>query len=120
VEIYLSQYQKLLKEWERGLAVLKDEQREELSQLKIFAKAAYSHFKSDYLQTKFSLLKRNIAGNKEEIKSLIEQEKENAKELLDLIYTNACVGFEASNHYYYTDRNIIEKILLLSFYQRNI
>ena len=120
VEIYLSQYQKLLKEWERGLAVLKDEQREKLSQLKIFAKAAYSHFKSDYLQTKFSLLKRNIAGNKEEIKSLIEQEKENAKELLDLIYTNACVGFEASNHYYYTDRNIIEKILLLSFYQRNI
>lgn len=114
VEIYLSQYEKLLNAWKKGLAVLEDEKGEKVAQLKIFAKAAYSHFKSDYLQTKFALLKRDIAANKEEIKSLIEQEKENAEKLLGLLYANACVGFEASNHYYYTDRNLIEKILSLT------
>ena len=113
VEIYLSQYEKLLSAWGQGLVLLEGNKDEKVKQLQIFAKTAYSHFQSDYLQTKFSLLKQNIVANKEEIKSLVDQEKENAKELLALIYANACVGFEASNHYYYTDRNIIEKILLL-------
>ena len=43
---------------------------------------------------------------------VIAQEKENTENLLSLLYTNACVGFEASNHYFYTDRSLIEKILL--------
>ena len=113
VEIYLSQYEKLLTAWGQGLALLEGNKDKKVELLQIFAKTAYSHFQSDYLQTKFSYLKENVASNKQELKTIVEQEKENAQALLALIYANACVGFEASNHYYYTDRNIIEKILLL-------
>ena len=79
----------------------------------MFAQAAYSHFQSDYLHTKFAKWKRNVEENAEGIKEIAAAEKENTQELLSLLYQNACIGFEASNHYYYTDRNLIEKILLM-------
>ena len=85
-----------------------------IKELSLFAKTAYAHFKSDYLQTKFSYLKRNIVVNAVEIKKTIEEEKKNTMCLLSLLYQNACIGFETSNHYFYTDRNLIEKLLLLS------
>ena len=114
LEVYLSQYEKLLDSWRRGCDLLKDLTVSKGLELKLFAEGAYSHFLSDYLQTKFSFLKKDIANNKEIIRKLIGQEKKNVKQLLDLVYANACVGFEASNHYFYTDRNLIEKILLLN------
>ena len=113
VGVYLSQYEKLLTAWETGCQLLEGNVGEKVVQLRIFAKAALSHFKADYLQTKFSYLKRDSKKNAEELKKTITQERENALQLLDLLYDNACVGFEASNHYYYTDRNLVEKILLM-------
>ena len=113
VEVYLSQYEKLLKEWENGCNLLETVKGNDLTQLKIYAKVALSHFKSDYLQTKFAYLKQNRNDNSDKIKQSLMEEKENAINLLNLLYKDACVGFEASNHYYYTDRNLIEKILLL-------
>ena len=41
----------------------------------------------------------------------IEQEKANAESLLIELKKDAKVGFEASNHYAYTQRNLLEKIL---------
>ena len=113
IEVYLSQYEKLIKNWEEGCKTLDNVNSPALSQLKIFAKVALCHFKSSYLQTSFAYSKRNIAKNKTQLKTIIKSEKDNAILLLDMLYKNACVGFEASNHYYYTDRNIIEKILLM-------
>lgn len=112
LEVYLSQYEKLLNAWKKGSALLDEVADEKIARLNIFAKTAYTHFKADYLQTKFSCLKRDKKTNGAKIKEILLQEKENAAELLGLIYQNACVGFEASNHYFYTDRNIIEKIIL--------
>ena len=34
-----------------------------------------------------------------------------AKELLALVREDARIGFEASNHYFYTERNLVEKIV---------
>ena len=82
-------------------------------ELKRFAKAAYTHFKSDYLQTKFSYLKREKEKHVEELNQLLEEEKENTKQLLELSYQNSYIGFETSNHYFYTDRNLLEKLLVI-------
>ena len=113
VKIYLSQYEKLLKEWGIGYSLLANSKSKAVAELALFAKAAYSHFQSDYLQTKYAYLREDKEGNAEEIKAVAGQEKENTAELLSLLYQNACIGFEASNHYYYTDRNLLEKILLM-------
>ena len=111
--VYLSQYEKLLDSWRKGCELLLGLDSTKVSELKLFADAAYAHFLSDYLQTKFSYLKRDILKNKEVLRGVISQEKENAAALLALIYQNACVGFETSNHYFYTDRSLIEKLLWL-------
>ena len=113
VDIYLSQYEKLLAEWGEGVALLEGRGSKMVQELTFFAKGAFAHFKSDYLQTKFALLKRNRAENREEIGRLLREEKINTETLLSLLYADGRIGFEASNHYYYTDRNLVEKILLM-------
>ena len=113
IEVYLSQYEKLLKKWKMGCKLLRENIEENDFDLKLFAKAAYTHFKSDYLQTKFSYLKREKEKHVEELKQLLEEEKVNTKQLLELVYQNSYIGFEASNHYFYTDRNLLEKLLVI-------
>ena len=114
IEVYLSQYEKLLKKWEMGCKILHENIEENDFELKLFAKAAYTHFKSDYLQTKFSYLKQEKEKHVEELKQILEEEKSNTKQLLELVYQNAYIGFEASNHYFYTDRNLLEKLLVIN------
>jgi hypothetical protein len=110
ISTYLSQYEKLLKEWNNGCKIL--EENGITGDLLVFAKVAYSHFLADYLQTKFSYLKRDRQKNRKEIIEILAKEKNNAELLLLLIHQDGRIGFEASNHYYYTERNVIEKILL--------
>ena len=112
-EVYISQYEKLLKAWGQGCVELeKLSNTPELLEMKIFAKAAYLHFKADYLQTKFSYYKKQEKA-KAILRKLIEEALSDAKEMLTLISQSALVGFEASNHYYYSQRNMVEKILNL-------
>ena len=121
VTVYLSQYEKLLGMWEQGLKELEKARETKLVQeLKICAKTAYTHFKSDYLQTKFSQLKRDLLLNRREIYNILLEERKNAKSLLNLLYRDSRVGFEASNQYYYTERNLLEKIVGLSNLLKNV
>ncbi len=110
IEIYLSQYEKLLKAWQQGLdEIQKVKMTPLIEEMKIYAEVACSHFKSDYLQTKFAFLKRS--ENWREILDVVALERENTERLLTLLYQNAKVGYEASNHYYYNERNLIEKLI---------
>ena len=43
-------------------------------------------------------------------------ERENAERLLHLMKQDARIGFEASNHYSYTEMNLIEKIIRMGAY----
>ena len=40
----------------------------------------------------------------------LRKERENAELLLTLMRSDAKIGYEASNHYFYTERNLLEKI----------
>jgi hypothetical protein len=117
-EIFISQYEKLLKAWGQGCVELeKLSNTAELAEMKICAKTAYLHFKADYLQTQYSYYKtQDITKTdvKEKLTKLIAEDILIAKELLTLISQSALVGFEASNHYFYNQRNIIEKIINLN------
>ena len=111
-EVYVSQYEKLLTLWEKGLAVLSETEDAPLSnELKICAEAAYIHFKADYLQTKFSCYKREPKKYAEELRAILKEEKAIAERLLKILPKSSAVGFETSNHYFYNERNLIEKVL---------
>ena len=111
-EIYLSQYEKLLKGWGQGCDELqKLPSTPILDEMKVFAKAAYLHFEADYLQTQFSFEKRDREKYKQSLIKTVTRAKENAEELLALVRACPWVGFETSNHYFYNERNLIEKSL---------
>ena len=42
---------------------------------------------------------------------VLDEEIKLAKLLRDIIVKDSRIGYEASNHYYYTDRDLIEKII---------
>ena len=111
-EVYISQYEKLLSLWEKGLNLLSQtNDMPLLKELKICAETAYIHFKSDYLQTKFSHHKRDIEVYKEEILAILSEEEEITKRLISFLPQMPAIGFETSNHYFYNERNLAEKIL---------
>lgn len=118
IDVYLSQYEKLLKKWQEGLDELaRCAETKAIRELTIYAKTAYSHFLSDYLQTQFSFYKVN---DRTRLPDILQREQENAIALLQLYYSDNKVGFEASNHYYYTERNLLEKILQMKKYIKKL
>lgn len=113
-ETYVSQYDKLLALWKEGLTVLENAgDNEDIQELKTYAKAAYLHFEADALQTKFSYYKRDRKKYEKELALLIERAKQATAELLKLVRTCTYVGFETSNHYYYSERDLLEKLINL-------
>ncbi|MBQ8407664.1 MAG: hypothetical protein IJY39_02230 [Clostridia bacterium] len=110
VETYLSQLDKQLSLWREGIAILADVPESPLvSEILRYAKVAYLHFDTDRLQTRFAIAKR--ATDYGEMLNCVLAERENAESLLSLVRSDAKIGYEASNHYFYTERNLLEKIL---------
>ncbi len=114
-EVYLSQMKKLLNGLEKGIWVLKKikGKDDKISEIWRYAFAEYLHFSADYDQTLFSYLKRDRDRNAAEIKEVLARAAEKTKELLMLQKLDGKIGYEASNHYFYTSRSLKEKLLNL-------
>jgi hypothetical protein len=97
---------------------------ESINELDNVSRAAYCHFRSTYLQVRFVRL-RNTLLKGEALKSdnskleniinniinVLDEEVELAKILHDIISKDSRIGYEASNHYYYTPRDLQEKVI---------
>ena len=113
-EVYVSQMKKLLTETERGIALLERYKSEEkVFEIWLYASVVYLHFAADYEQTVFSFLKRDIRNYKKEIGEVLSRAEEGTKRLMALQKLDGKIGYEASNHYFYTTRNLKEKLLNL-------
>ncbi len=113
-EIYISQYEKLLPEWEEGLRILESVAETPLvRELRIYAETAYVHYKADLLHTRFAHDKRDVAANRDTLLKTLSEEREVAEHNIRLWEASPFVGYEASNHYFYNDRNLIEKLLVV-------
>ncbi len=115
-DVYVSQLEKLCDKWSAGIELLENiGANEKTDELIRYAKAALAHWRSDLHQTRFAYYKR--LGDKTKMLDCVKSEKQNAEELLGLIRLDAKIGFEASNHYFYTERDIIEKILRMEKFE---
>ena len=116
-EVYCSQLQKLISLWQKGV-----EKLEKLSttpfidEIVRYAKVAYCHFTTDLLQTQFAYAKRQ--NDTATMRNCVIKEKQNAVNLLNLSVTDAKIGYEASNHYFYITPNLIEKILRMEKFEK--
>ena len=110
IDVYFSQYKKLLKTWKEGIKILsKIPNNQLIDELLTYSKVAYCHFYSDLLQTEYSYYKSTC--DKNALQETLAKEKEKAKELLALLKKSSFIGFETSNHYFYTERNVVEKLI---------
>jgi hypothetical protein len=119
-DIFEEQFRILSEGWRNGLAVLRKadhgvpaKNREAFDDLFRVAEAAYCHFRSTYLQMKFIRLRDSSqsADRLRQIKKILDEEIELAKTLLVIVRRDSRIGFEASNHYYYTEQSLKEKVL---------
>jgi len=130
-DIFEKQFNKLSEKWKEGLKFV-EQAKSSLNQevvsktspwlldLENVSTAAYCHFRSTYLQIRFVRLRNELLNLDDyqdntsiikEIIAVIEEEIQIAKLLYDIIKKDSRIGYEASNHYYYTDRDLKEKII---------
>lgn len=106
VEIFEDQFAKLCKGWEEGVKLLAEEPEGETV---IMARASLCVFKSCLNQIRF--IRARNAGDRKAAYEAAKKELECARTMLDLMNKDASIGFEASNHYYYSKGQLAEKIV---------
>ena len=102
--------------WGRGGAMLReaaqyvdDAHQAAYKDLCRVAEAAFCHFQSTYLQICF--VRRRNAGDKAGMAAALREEAMVTRRLITLCREDSRIGFEASNHYYYNENSLIEKLL---------
>lgn len=114
VEIYLSQFEKLLSKWERGCELLEAVANDEkTAELLLFARFATLMLRADVIHTRYAICKRDLKEKKDEMRAIFKEERELTKTLLGLMEKSSLIGFETSNHYFFTERDFIEKLVSL-------
>ncbi|MDF2723604.1 MAG: hypothetical protein K0Q59_3279 [Paenibacillus sp.] len=124
---FASQFRKLSLQWKRGIERLGNAQpylapgsESDYSDMMNAALGAYYHFRSTYLQIAFVRCRNNRLNTKSATKqeaerlkllAIVEEEIELAKQLFELSRRDSRIGYEASNHYYYTAQDLQEKVL---------
>lgn len=119
-EIFEEKFRLLSEGWKKGLDVLKslsdkvtEDIKENFDDLVNVSEAAYCHFRSTYLQIRFIRLRDsgNRSSHIDDMVNVINEEIELAGRLLEVMRKDSRIGFEASNHYYYSENTLYEKIL---------
>ena len=106
VDIFEDQFRKLCEGWEKGLALIAEDDESEIA---VMARAAYCIFKSSYDQICF--IRARDEGRFADAKALAESEEQTARLMLEQMNKNAAIGYEAANHYYFSKGQIVEKII---------
>ncbi len=109
-EIFVDQMRKMSEKWNEGFELLKMvdlTKNPYLDELYDVADACNVTFRGMYNQCAFIATGRD-EGNYE---AVLEDEKRLAYEAIDLMARNATIGYESSNHYFYTKSNLMEKIV---------
>lgn len=115
-EAFANQFQKVSKGWGEALKILEEckdqilpEEQELFREIETMAWGAYCHLYSTDLQIRF--VRSRDAGDSAGVKDAVRKELENTLRLYDIMRRDSRIGFESSNHYYYTLNDLLEKIV---------
>jgi DNA polymerase III delta prime subunit len=116
-EVFEEQFRILSERWQEGIMslgkagkIIPAEKTENFVELENISRAAYCHFKSTCNIIKYVRLRDADAARKKII-AVLNEEIELTKELHKIVCNDSRIGFEASNHYYYTINDLKEKVL---------
>lgn len=114
LDIYINQLHLLVKKWQKGIDLL--DKLTVTGATKEFitcAKASLCHFESSLNLARFVKYKNDLESNKDLIIKVISDEEKTTKVLYQLFSEDAKIGFEMTNHYYYSANSFLEKLLNL-------
>ena len=120
-EVFENQFRILSEKWKQGLETLKEAAEEvaeaekaDFADVCDMAEVSYCHLRSTYLQTAFVRAVNN-GGCKACMKAYAEEEIALALRLAEIVRRDSRIGFEASNHYYYTLNDLYEKVISCAY-----
>jgi hypothetical protein len=129
-EVFATQFELLAKLWNEGIAKMeaavetaRTSQAPELGVLSedlVLARAAGIHFGSVAAQTRFVLARdRWLAdpspARKEDLQSCYERLAASARDLFPIACSESRIGFEASNHYFFTPHDLLETLIAVEW-----
>jgi len=126
-DLFEDQFKQVADGWKQGITILKQAEpllaqgkQDAYIDLLNVANAAYCHFRSTQMQISFARLrdKLSLTTDEHEIQrikarlfAVIDEEIELAKELYSIVRNDSRIGFEASNHYFYSVQDLKEKVI---------
>lgn len=119
-DVFEKQLRLLTEGWREGVELLRTRQgeSEEYDDMLLMAEAALCHFVSSWHMTAFVLAR--AAGDREEMLRIIRAERENVLCAISVRRKDSRIGYEASNHYYYTMSDLAEKLINLADAERRL
>ena len=109
---YKQKLEKLTNEWLIGLTLLQEKQgNAQYEELKRMAKVVYLNIRSVLVQFLFNEKKE---CENAELLTLVKEEERLTKALYAIAAEDARIGYEASNHYYFTQNTFLEKLVNLT------
>lgn len=116
VEEFLQKQDALLAEWEKGLALLEGrEGNAAFTELRRYAEVVYVNLKSMTVQIRYNIARDE--GRTADCLTRLAEEDALAHRLYRLAAADARIGYEASNHYYFTRNTFLEKFVNLASLQ---
>ena len=116
-DVFLKQFSLLTDGWKKGLEILKQEpvpktedEKKAFDEVCRIAETVFIHLRSTCLQIHF-IIAREHGFRKDEMRKCAEEEIVLAKRLHELVRCDSRIGFEASNHYFYSLNDLKEKII---------
>lgn len=114
------QFLKLCEGWKVGMEMLQacEGKNQRADEITLMAKVCYCHFMSAYHHIAFV----NAREKKEVQKqlALISAEKEVVSALIELRLQDSRIGYESSNHYFYSLQDLKEKLINLNWCERQL
>lgn len=108
-----------LEELQRGAMPQTDEEIAEYRELEIMAQSSYCHLRSAYLEIRF-VNSRNNGFDRRVMLECLHEEIDLALKLHDIVRRDSRIGFEQSNHYYYSLNDLKEKVISTLFLIRKL
>lgn len=126
-DVYEDEYRQLVEGWREGLADLLAYQGKtpELDEMILVAKVVLCQYESAYHHIQF-VNRRDavLAGGKgalrDEMLRIVKEEMETVQTLIDLRLQDSRIGFESSNHYFYTLQDLKEKMINLAYCEEEL
>ena len=119
-DVYEEEYRQLVEGWRDGTADLLayKGQNEELDEMILMAQAVLCQYESAYHHIQF--VNRRDANLSEEMLRIVREEMETVQTLIDLRLQDSRIGFESSNHYFYTLQDLKEKMINLAYCEERL